>query len=152
VIGGAVALSVALLIQVVPYGWEHSNPPVTQDAPWPSVSARAIAVTACYDCHSNETNWPWYSYLAPSSWLVRRDVEAGRDELNFSEWSREQEGADDAIEVVLDGSMPPSQYKLLHPGARLSDAERQELVDALRAMGLADDGNRGRGRGRGGDD
>jgi hypothetical protein len=132
-------LSVGLVaIQFVPYGWWHSNPPVTADAPWPTGEAAATARTACYACHSNETDWPPYSYVAPMSWLVRRDVERGRDELNFSEWDGDQD-ADDAAEAVADGSMPPDRYVMLHPDARSSDAERRQLIDALNGMERDDD-------------
>ncbi len=110
---------------------------MTEDAPWPSEGARDLAVAACYDCHSNETDWPVYSYVAPMSWLVRRDVESGRDELNFSTWDDDDGDADDAAETIEEGSMPPSQYTLLHPDARLSDEEEEELIAALEAM---DDG------------
>ena len=128
-------LGVAVVIQLVPYGWKHPNPPVTQDAPWPSERAREIAVGACYDCHSNETEWPVYSYVAPMSWLVRRDVENGREALNFSTWDQEQESdADDGADEVEDGSMPPRQYPPLHPDARLSDEEEQILIEALEEM------------------
>ena len=136
---------VVLAIQFVPYGWWHENPPVTEDAPWPSEDARALAVAACYDCHSNETEWPVYSYVAPMSWLVRNDVESGRDELNFSTWDEDDGDADDAAELIEDGSMPPSQYTLLHPDARLSAEEQAELIAALEAMDEArgdDDGDR----------
>ena len=147
----AVAAGVGLAIQLVPYGWKHSNPPVTQDAPWPSAEAREIAVGACYDCHSNETNWPIYSYVAPMSWLVRRDVDRGRDELNFSTWDDDDNDADDAAETIEDGSMPPRQYKLLHSAARLSDEEEQSLIDALLAID-GEDGDDNSGPGGGDDD
>ncbi|MGK2947226.1 MAG: heme-binding domain-containing protein [Acidimicrobiales bacterium] len=130
VVGGALLLA----IQLVPYGWSKPNPPVTQAAVWPSAEAEAIARVACYDCHSNETEWPPYSYVAPMSWLVRRDVERGRDELNFSEWDRDDGEADDAVEAVLEGSMPPRQYELMHSGARLDEAEQAILVAALEQM------------------
>ena len=84
------------------------------------------------DCHSNLTEWPWYTNVAPMSWLVQRDVDEGRRILNFTEWDRPQR-TDEIGEVVLGGEMPPFQYTLIHPGAKLSDAERQELVDGLRA-------------------
>jgi hypothetical protein len=129
-----VAIGIGLAIQLVPYGRSHPNPPVTQAAVWPSDEAEQIARGACYDCHSNETDWPPYSYVAPMSWLVRRDVERGRDELNFSEWDRDDGEADDAAEAVLEGSMPPRQYELLHAAARLSDAEVAVLVAALEQM------------------
>jgi hypothetical protein len=122
------------VIQLVPYGWRHPNPPVVQDAPWPDGESAAIARESCYDCHSNETDWPVYSYVAPMSWLVRRDVEEGRDELNFSRWDRDAGEADDAADAVADGSMPPTQYTLIHRGASLTDAEVDVLVMALEAM------------------
>jgi len=147
------AIGVGLLmaaLQLVPYGRSHDNPPVTSDAPWPSGEARSLAVASCYGCHSNETDWPVYSYVAPASWLVTRDVDEGRDELNFSEWDRGQD-AEDAAEAVADGSMAPGRYSMLHPGARPSDAEPELLVAALTAMDEAED-ERGEGsnRGRGG--
>jgi hypothetical protein len=137
--------AVFLAIQLVPYGWWHENPPVTQDAPWPSAQARELAVRACYDCHSNETRWPPHSYVAPMSWLVRADVESGRDELNFSSWDTDDNDADDAAETLLDGEMPPTRYTLIHPDARLSDEMVAVLVDALLAMEGEDGDNSGPG-------
>ena len=125
--------------QLVPYGWWNENPPVVADAPWPDEATADLARGACYDCHSNETDWPLYSYVAPMSWLVRRDVEDGRDELNFSNWDDDAGEADDAIESLLDGSMPPDRYDLIHGDARLSDEEIDQLVAALQAMEAADD-------------
>ena len=83
-LGAIVTATVAGGIQLVPYGRDHANPAVVADAPWPDAATRELAVDACYACHSNETDWPWYSNVAPMSWLVQRDVEDGRDELNFS--------------------------------------------------------------------
>lgn len=127
-------LVVFLAIQLVPYGWRHPNPPVTEDAPWSSDRARTIASESCYACHSNETRWPPHAYVAPMSWLVRRDVDLGRDELNFSRWDDDEGEADDAIESIVDGGMPPRRYVLVHPGARLSEQEAQILTDALADM------------------
>ena len=123
---------VLVLMQFVPYGWVHDNPPVVSDAPWPNAASEDIARTSCYSCHSNETEWPVYSYVAPMSWLVRHDVERGRDEFNFSDWNPDD--ADDAIEVIEDGSMPLDRYVLIHRDARLDAQERVTLVDALEAM------------------
>jgi len=117
--------------QLVPYGRDHRNPPVVAETPWTSAEARDLAVAACYDCHSNETRWPWYSNVAPMSWLVQRDVDRGRDELN---WSEGDDDFDDAAEAIADGSMPPRQYLLNHPAARLSDDEEAVLIAALEAM------------------
>ena len=118
-------------IQLVPYGWHHPNPPVESQVAWPDDEIEGLLRTACYDCHSNETEWPAYSYVAPMSWLVRRDVEAGREELN---WSEGDDDFDDAAETIAEGSMPPRTYTLAHPGARLSDEERTALVAALQEM------------------
>lgn len=134
-----VAAVVFLAIQLVPYGWQRPNPPVTQDAPWPSGGARAIAGQSCYACHSNETRWPAYAYVAPMSWLVRRDVERGRHDLNFSTWDRDAGKADDAAESVLEGEMPPRRYWFAHPQARLTDEEARVLVEALLLMDRAAD-------------
>ena len=146
-------LVVAVLLQLVPYGRGHANPPVTGDAPWPDGRARELATAACYDCHSNQTRWPPQSYVAPFSWLLTRDVEQGRAELNFSTWDSDDGEADDAAEAVAEGSMPPRRYVLVHPDAALSDAERQVLADALEAMDRARRGGGDRsGPGGGGGD
>jgi len=120
-----------LLIQLIPYGKDTTNPPVIQDAPWNSLQARQVAQRACYDCHSNETVWPWYSRIAPVSWLVYRDVQEGRSKLNFSEWGMAEQEVEDIGEVIAEGKMPPLQYLLMHPSARLTAAEKELLVGGL---------------------
>ena len=137
---------VFVAIQFVPFGWWHDNPPVVDDAPWPDAAAASVARSSCYACHSNETDWPLYSYVAPMSWLVRNDVESGREEFNFSDWDRSEGDADKAVEVIQEGSMPPDRYTLAHRDASLSAEEQDVLVSALLAMGGEDN------RGRGGDD
>jgi Haem-binding domain len=136
--------AVAVLLQLVPYGRDHTNPPVTQDAPWPDGRARELATAACYDCHSNQTRWPPQSWVAPFSWLLARDVEQGRAALNFSTWDEDDGEADDAAETVADAEMPPRRYVLVHPDAALDDAERQRLVEALEAMDQTRRGGGGR--------
>lgn len=122
-----------VLVQAVPYGRNHTNPPVTREVRWDSPTTRKLAVGACYDCHSNLTSWRWYSNVAPASWLIYADVQGGRSALNFSEWDKPQgDGAGDAVEAVLGGSMPPWQYKPLHPPARLSADQRRVLAQGLR--------------------
>jgi hypothetical protein len=126
-------------VQFVPYGWWHENPPIVQDAPWPDAESERIARQSCYSCHSNETEWPAYSYVAPMSWLVRSDVERGREELNFSDWDEFGDEADDAVEVVDEGEMPPGRYTMIHRDATLSASERDTLLRALIAMGGEED-------------
>jgi hypothetical protein len=128
---GIVVISVFALIQLVPYGWTHSNPPVVRDAPWPDAASEAIARGSCYSCHSNETDWPAYSYVAPMSWLVRADVDKARDEFNFSDWDESGDDADKAFDVVEDGEMPLPRYTMIHRSARLTDEEAQILLAAL---------------------
>ena len=123
-----------VVLQLVPYGRDHSNPPVTADAPWSSPEVRRLAVRACYDCHSNETDWRWYSHVAPVSWLVKNHVDAGRRALNFSEWDRPQGEARELAESLTEGSMPLRSYLMLHPSARLSTSEKAKLLAALREL------------------
>ncbi len=122
---------VFVAIQFVPYGRAHDNPPVTQAFEWDDARAEQLFNDACADCHSNETEWPWYSIIAPQSWLVQRDVDAGREELNLSELDQEQDEIKDLIEVIADDEMPPRRYTLLHPDAKLSESERQRLMDGI---------------------
>lgn len=138
VLAGAFAV-----MQLIPYGRDHANPNVVQEPVWDSPTTRELAVRACYDCHSNETAWPWYSNVAPVSWLVQRHVTEGREELNFSEWNRSQEG-DEAAETIVDGSMPLPSYLLTHPRARLDAAELKALVDGLTATFGPHDGKASR--------
>lgn len=127
-----VALILALVaIQFAPYGRDHVNPPVAAEPAWDSPETRALARRACFDCHSNETEWPVYSNLAPVSWLVQHDVVEGRAALNFSEWQRPQEEADEAAEEVRDGEMPLPIYAVMHAHARLSGPERERLARGL---------------------
>lgn len=135
VLGGVVLL---LLIQLVPYGHAHSNPPVTRAAQWPPGRGHQIAEAGCYDCHSNFTDWRWYSNVAPFSWLVQHDVEDGRAALDFSEWDRPQPDLGELTGAISSGEMPPLQYTLIHRSAKLSDAEKKKLVAAITRLYATD--------------
>ncbi len=109
---------------------ERTNPPTRGDLVAPAL-VRELLRDACYDCHSNQTRWPWYSALAPFSWLIEHDVTAGRRRLNFSEWtdyaSDPETAAQKLREVeksVTDGDMAPRYYQMLHPRGRLTNEER----------------------------
>lgn len=128
---GVIALLVVVfvLIQFVPV--DRSNPPVESDIPTPP-EVKAILKRACYDCHSNETMWPWYSRIAPFSWILARDVHEGRAELNFSTWDRystkeQVKKMKKSWEEVQEGEMPPWYYLPVHRDASLSEADRQVL-------------------------
>jgi hypothetical protein len=129
--GLLVVVVLLIVIQLVPYGHDHSNPPVTQQLKFDSSRTEQLASDACGACHSNLTSWPIESNLAPFSWLIQRDVEEGRSKLNFSEWNRPEQETEDIAGVISEGEMPPTQYKLLHPSARLSDSEKADLAAGL---------------------
>ncbi len=123
------------LIQIVPYGRDHSNPPITAEPDWSSPRTRELMVNACFACHSNEVEWPWYSNVAPISWAITDHVDKGRSKVNYSEFTTSAEEADETVDEVLDGSMPPGYFTSfgLHADANLSAAEIDELVAGLRA-------------------
>lgn len=138
-----------LAIQLIPIGALQSNPPVVREPNWDSPTTRALAQRACFDCHSNQTTWPWYAHVAPVSWLVTYDTLRGRRALNFSEWGVAPsggggegneggggeggggEGRRGAARTITNGSMPPWYYLLLHPDANLSPAQKQQLIQGL---------------------
>ena len=135
VVGVFVAIGGFLLIQLVPYGRDHSNPPVVGEPNWDSPQTRELAQRACFACHSNETVWPWYSNIAPVSWLVQHDTDEGRRHLNFSTWGSGGQGREpgEATEVIAEGNMPPPAYMMINSQARLTPAEKQALAEGLRA-------------------
>lgn len=121
-------------LQLVPI--PRTNPPVISEPGWDSPQTRELAQRACFDCHSNETVWPWYSRIAPVSWLVAHDVQEGRDVLNFSDWANvrgEGRSPGEMAEVIAGGWMPPASYVRIHPSAELTPAERDQLIAGLRA-------------------
>lgn len=131
VLGAAVFVA---LTQFVPYGQDHGNPPVTGEPQWDSPQTKALFNRACADCHSNQTVWPWYSHIAPVSWLVQHDVDDGREHFNVSAWGDQKKNKGyDAAEELEHGGMPPVVYLPTHPEAWLSDREKQQLVDGLKA-------------------
>ncbi|GJM14803.1 MAG: cytochrome c [Thermodesulfobacteriota bacterium] len=124
-----VIIIILIGIQFVPVS--KTNPPVTGEIKAPD-DVMQILRTSCYDCHSNEVVWPWYSNVAPMSWLVAYDVDEAREHLNFSEWASysaddKAEDIEEIWEEVEEGKMPLWYYLPLHPEARLSDADKQTL-------------------------
>lgn len=143
-----VVLALLLAAQAVPYGHPGPNPPVLAEPAWDSPQTRTLAVRACFDCHSNETRWPWFTRVAPASWLAVRDTQEGRDALNLSEWvpGRERDGGGEAAETIREGTMPPRIYTAFHPSARLDAADRDALARGL--VATLGPGERGDGRER----
>lgn len=123
-----------LLMQLVPVWLLQTNPPAGAQPAWDSPTTKALAQASCFDCHSNYTSWPWYSKVAPASWLVTFDVFRGRRHLNFTEWQSGPQNAyirDRAVRAIQSGQMPPSYYVLMHPKAALSPAQKQQLIQGL---------------------
>lgn len=134
---GAV-LAVALLQFTNP---ARTNPPAQRDfiaTLKPPVKTATILRGACYDCHSDETKWPWYARIAPASWLITADVNRARRRLNFSGWPDKaatvSRQLDDMSSELESGEMPPRRYALLHASARLTKAERKELASWIASL------------------
>jgi len=137
VIGGAIVLFV--VIQFVPYGrTSHTNPPATNPFQWSDPQAKALATKACYDCHSNKTDWWWATNIAPFSWLVQHDVDTARGIANFSEYAGLP--STEEFNHAVNDNMPPLQYTLMHPSAKLTDAEKLALVDGYQSAFAANSG------------
>ena len=118
----------------------RTNPPVVYDfaatnPPPPQIATLLHA--ACYDCHSYETKWPWYSRVAPVSWLVASDVNEGREHVNLSDWPKDSERAAKKLErmseAIEDNDMPPGKYTMIHADARLTADQRKQLTQWLDA-------------------
>jgi hypothetical protein len=128
------------VIQFIPI--DRSNPPVEAEIPAP-LEVKTVLRSACYDCHSNETTWPWYSYVAPISWLVAHDVHEGRNELNFSTWNRystkqQVEKLKETLEEIEEGEMPPWFYMAVHRDIELSGRDREVLKTWARESATPD--------------
>ncbi|HSW54745.1 MAG TPA: heme-binding domain-containing protein [Ignavibacteriaceae bacterium] len=122
---------ILIVIQFIPV--DRDNPPVTEEITAPPI-VLSILKTSCYDCHSNETNWPWYSYIAPVSFLVAGDVKDGRKNLNFSEWDKYSTDKqiklfEEMIEEVEKEDMPLPIYTYTHPNAKLDDHKIKLIKD-----------------------
>ncbi len=120
-----------IILQLLPAPG-RTNPPIISQVHWNSLETEALVRRACYDCRSNETVWPWYAQFAPVSWLVGRDVNQGRRAMNFSEGIAGIDGGE-LIDDIERGKMPPGIYLLMHPEVNLSDAEKAQLIEGIRA-------------------
>lgn len=150
-IAGAVVASSVLVffaIQLVPYGRDRTNPPVTGEPQWANPETRELMVRACSGCHSNEVEYPSYASVAPISWMVQWHIDEGRESVNYSEWDVSTHGGDETWEEIKKGSMPPPYYTRFgrHPEANLTDTELETLLAGVRATpGLYESDGYGRG-------
>ena len=112
---------------------DKTNPPVTADLNAPA-EVRTILRNACYDCHSNETIWPWYSKVAPVSWMIENHVKEGREKLNFSEWekysdTKKTEMKKEIWEKINSSEMPLQMYAYLHSKSNLDIMKKKLIQD-----------------------
>lgn len=143
------------VVQLLPVG-RIENPPVKREPPWDSPATRQLAVAACFDCHSNQTRHVWYEKVVPVSLWIKNHVDNGRRSLNFSEFDPNRHRSGQRIaETITEGRMPPSYYTWfgLHSTARLTAAQRDQLIRGLTAtygpaVGLPNRGREGGGERR----
>ena len=126
-------LTLCAFSQLVPFGRDHTNPPVFQEPKWDSSITREFTRRACFDCHSNETTYPWYANFAPVSWLMQIDLNTARFLLNFSEWGHQQVSNESILETIEKRDMPSGIYLLQHPAAYLDQAELDLFIKGMRA-------------------
>lgn len=125
-------LIVVLLVAAsLVFSGRRTNPPVDNTVEWSSSEARETFFQSCADCHSHETEWPWYSHVAPVSWRIIGHVNEGREHFNIS--SQDMGHADEAAEMVKEGEMPLNDYLWLHSEARMSEEERAQFASHLQA-------------------
>jgi len=134
--GSCAAISVVVfaVMQLVPVS--RDNPPAQGVVQWDSPQTKELVSRACMNCHSNESVWPWYSYFAPGSWITVVHVNSARQQFNLSELnkmpaSRKRRLVSDMVDQIRNSVMPPFDYQLLHPEARLTAAEKEQLIQGL---------------------
>lgn len=130
---------VVILIIIQFFRINKTNPPIIQENDFitisnPPANVAKIIKTSCYDCHSNETKYPWYTNFAPLSWWIKHHINEGREELNFSEWGtykekRKKHKIEECVELVDEDEMPLSSYLITHEEAKLTADEKSYLLE-----------------------
>lgn len=136
-IAAIVILAALVIIQFIPVNYPENVSPNPGDIIENGVATAeigAILKTSCYDCHSNQVVYPWYSKVAPVSWLLKKDIMEGKEELNFSEWTtynkrRMLKKLDEVKEMVEEDEMPLGIYTFIHGDAKLSETQKQQLIE-----------------------
>jgi hypothetical protein len=121
------------LIQLVPYGRDRTQPPITGEPQWASAETRTLMVSACFHCHASEVEYPAYANVAPASWAVQSHINGGRSHVNYQQFATDPGNADETIEVIRDGSMPPAYFTRFgnNPEAALTDEQKAALIAGL---------------------
>lgn len=123
---------------------DKTNPPINKELDFLTIKKTPETVAtnirnACYDCHSNETKYPWYSNIQPIAWFLKNHIDEGRRELNFStfatyESKRQLRKLEEAAELVQNGAMPMESYLIMHPEAKLTAEQKAEMVDYFKTL------------------
>ncbi len=137
-----VLLIILVLIQFVRIDKTNPTTDSTKDfiiVTNPDTETATILKTSCYDCHSNESTYPWYTNIAPVSWWIKHHIDEAREELNFSEWGnykpkKANHKMEEAVELVEEGEMPMSSYTLIHGSAKLSEAQKEKLITFFNSL------------------
>ncbi|MDH5476525.1 MAG: heme-binding domain-containing protein [Cyclobacteriaceae bacterium] len=140
-----IIIAIALVLVVIQFfGIDKENPSFEAKNDFITVTnppelVKNILKNSCYDCHSNETEYPWYTNVAPVSWWIKHHINEGRDELNFSEWAtfelkRKKHKLDEMVEMVEEGEMPLDSYTWAHSEATLSDEQKTALIDWTKSL------------------
>ena len=129
---------ITLLVIIQFFRIDKTNPAVLQKNDFISITnppenIKQLLKTSCYDCHSNESTYPWYTNVAPISWWVKQHINEAREELNFSEWGaftekRKKHKLEECFEMVEEGEMPLKSYLIVHDEAKLTTEQKNELV------------------------
>ena len=120
---------------------KRTNPPIRNSVQWDSRATEEQFRRSCANCHSHETDWPWYAYVGPTAFLVVHNVNEGREHFNISMPNMGE--AHESSKAVIEGEMPPSDYLLLHPEASLNESQRRSFAQGLQAtFGVRGDGVR----------
>lgn len=140
-------LGAIIIIQL--FQIEKSNPPIVKQKDFveltnPPADLKTLIKEACYDCHSYETKYPWYTYVAPLNWWIGHHINEGREHLNFSEWGdypydRQLHKLEEFYEEVEEGEMPLTSYTLVHANARLSEDNVAKMVAWVKSIPAMDD-------------
>ena len=135
---------VFLFLLIQSFRIDKTTKPVDPAKDFMSLTPTNVEVTntlkiACYDCHSNQPNYPWYTNLAPFSWWVKNHINEGSEHLNFSEWGaysekRRNHKLEECIELLEEGEMPLGTYTWMHKEAKLTDTQKMQLIEFFKAV------------------
>ena len=135
-----IVLLALLGIQFIPI--KKTNPIITQDIQAP-MEVKSILRNSCYNCHSNETKWPWYSNFAPVSWMIINDVDDARNKMNFSTWNKisfekKEELKKDIWDEIRQEDMPLTLYTYVHPESKLDLLQKNIIKKWITGTGIGD--------------